>query len=136
MHLEPKIPLGTFLGWLSSLWGNWVVRLAYVVLPMGLQSPFHSSSPSASFPTRFPEFRLMVGSKHLPLHWLVAGQTSLGTAILGPSLQAPLDHSNSIGFGVCNNDVFPGGLFPIGPSFSLCSIFLSIFFLWTGTFLG
>jgi hypothetical protein len=39
MYLEPKIPLGTTLGWRSSLWENWVVQPAYVVLPMGLQFP-------------------------------------------------------------------------------------------------
>ena len=54
----------------------------------------------------------MVGSKHLPLHWSVAGQTSPGTATLGPSLQAPLGHSNSVGFGVCRHDVSPGGAVP------------------------
>ena len=38
MYLEPKIPLGTLLGWWSSLWENWVVRPAYIALPLGLQS--------------------------------------------------------------------------------------------------
>lgn len=32
------IPPGTLPGWWFSLWKNWVVRSAYVVLPMGLQS--------------------------------------------------------------------------------------------------
>jgi hypothetical protein len=38
----------------------------------------------------------MGDSKHLPLHWSVAGQTSPGTATLGSCPQAPLDHSNSV----------------------------------------
>jgi hypothetical protein len=39
MYLEPQIPSGTLLGWGSIFWENWVVRTAYVVLPMGLQFP-------------------------------------------------------------------------------------------------
>lgn len=37
IYLEPWIPLGILLAWWSSLWEKWVVRSAYVVLPMGLQ---------------------------------------------------------------------------------------------------
>ena len=51
----------------------------------------------------------MVGSKHLPLLWSVAGRTSPGTATFGSCLQAPLDHSNSVGIGVYRHDVSPGG---------------------------
>ena len=47
MYLEPKIPLGIPLGWWSRLWENWVVRSAYVVLPMGFQSP---SAPTVLLP--------------------------------------------------------------------------------------
>ena len=47
VYLEPCIPLGTLLGWWSSLWENWVVRPAYVVLPMGWQSP---SAPPGLLP--------------------------------------------------------------------------------------
>ena len=63
----------------------------------------------SSSPTRFPEFSLMVGSKHLHLHWPVAGRTSPGTATLGSCLQVPLDHSNSVGFSVYRQDRSPGG---------------------------
>jgi hypothetical protein len=49
MYLEPKIPLGTLLGWWSS--------------------------PSACFSTSFPEFNLLVGSTHSPPHWSVAART-------------------------------------------------------------
>jgi hypothetical protein len=37
-YLESKIPLGPLLGWWSRLWEKWVVRPAYVVLPMGCNS--------------------------------------------------------------------------------------------------
>lgn len=47
MYLEPWIPSGTLLGSLSRLWENWVVRLAYVILPMGFQS---LSAPSVLLP--------------------------------------------------------------------------------------
>jgi hypothetical protein len=93
-----------------------------------------SFSPSASSPTRFPELSLMTGSKHLHLHWWVAHLTSQGTATPGSCQQVPLDHLNSAGVGVCQHDEFPGRAVPSWP-FSLCSIFLSLFFHWTGTFL-
>ena len=54
----------------------------------------------------------MVGSKQLPLLWSVADQTSPGAATLGYCSPAPLDHSNSVGFGVCRHDVSPGGAVP------------------------
>ena len=76
----------------------------------GCNAPLlHSSNPCASCPTRFPEFSLMVGSKHLHLHWSVAVQTFPGSATLG---SLPLDHNNSVGFGVCTHDVSPGGTDP------------------------
>ena len=79
----------------------------------------------------------MVGSKHLYLHWSVAGLTSPEIATLGSCLQVPLDHGNSVGFGVCRHDVSPGGTIP---QLSLPSVsvpfLLSQFFHWTGTFLG
>jgi len=49
-----------------------------------------SSSPSASSPTRVPELSLMVGSKHLNLHWSVAGWTSQGAATPGSRQRVPL----------------------------------------------
>jgi hypothetical protein len=39
IYLEPWIPPGTLLRWWSRLHDNWLVRPAYVVLPLGLQSP-------------------------------------------------------------------------------------------------
>jgi hypothetical protein len=44
----------------------------------GVAMSLHSPSPSASSPTRFPKLSLIVGSKHLHLHWSVASQTSQG----------------------------------------------------------
>lgn len=54
----------------------------------------------------------MVGSKHLDLHWSAAGHISQGTTTLGSCQQEPLDHSNSMGFGVCRHDGSPGGAIP------------------------
>jgi hypothetical protein len=68
----------TLLGWWSSLWEDWVVWPANVVL-WG------------------PELSLMVGSKHPHLHWPVAQ----GTTIPGSCQQAPLDNSNSVGVVWC-----------------------------------
>ena len=49
--LEPKILLGTLLGWWSGLWENWVLRPAFVGLPMELQSP---SAPPVLLPALPP----------------------------------------------------------------------------------
>ena len=68
-----------------------------------------SSRSSARFPTRVPELSLMVGFKHPHLHWSVAGQTSQRVATPGSCQQAPLGNDNSVGFGVCRQDVSPGG---------------------------
>jgi hypothetical protein len=69
---------------------------------MGMQSP---SAPPVLLPippsTPPPEFSLMVGPKHLHLHWSVGSQTFSGTAMLGSCPPVPLDHSNSVGFAVC-----------------------------------
>jgi hypothetical protein len=54
----------------------------------------------------------MVGSKHLHLHWSVAGWTSPTTAKLGSCPQAPFDQGNSFGFVICRHDVFPDGAIP------------------------
>ena len=63
-----------------------------VVHQMGLQSP-HSSSPSASSLTGVLELNLMVGCKHLHLHWSVAGGTFQETAAPGSCQQVPLGRS-------------------------------------------
>ena len=133
LHLEPSISPGILLGWWCSLWENCVVRPVCTVFPMELQTP---SSPSSSSPIRFSELSLMVGSKHPHLHLSVAGQTSPVNTSLGSCQQVPLDHGNSVWFGVCRHDRSPGGAVPGWAFFSLCSIFLSLLFLWTGTFLG
>jgi hypothetical protein len=127
LYLEPWIPPDTLLGWWSRLWENWVVMPANTVLPMGLQFPLCSSSPSASTSTMFPELSLMVGSKHPHLHWSVSGQTYPGTTTLGSCPQAPLDPSNSAGFGVCRHDVSPSGAVPGWPSFKTFSLFAFYF---------
>jgi hypothetical protein len=45
------VPHHTLLSWWSRLWENWVFRTAYVVLPMGLQSPSPLPGWSAPPPT-------------------------------------------------------------------------------------
>jgi hypothetical protein len=54
---------------------------------LGVAITLHSSSSSASSPTEVLKFRLMVGSKHLHLHWSGTGRTSQGTAIPGSCQQ-------------------------------------------------
>jgi hypothetical protein len=44
VYLEPRSPPGMLLGWWSSLWKNWLVRSAYVVLPMDCNTPLHLQS--------------------------------------------------------------------------------------------
>ena len=85
-----------------------MVKPGYIILPVVLQPP---SIPPLLLPAplQVPELSLMVGSKHLPLHWSISGCTSPGTATLGSCLQAPLNHDNSVGFGVCKHDVSSGG---------------------------
>lgn len=71
------------------------------------------------------------------IFWSVAGRTYRVTATLGYCQQVFLDHSNSVGFGVCRHDVSPDGAVPqlVFPSVSV-PFFLSLFFFWTGTFIG
>jgi hypothetical protein len=57
----------------------------------------------------------MVGSKHARLHWSGADQTTPGSATLGSRPQAPLDHTNRVGLGICRYDVSPGGALPYWP---------------------
>lgn len=67
------------------------------------------------FFSQFPELHLMVGSKHPHSHWSVSGLVSLGTSTLGSCQQAPLNHDNGVGFGVCRHDGSPGGTVPSWP---------------------
>jgi hypothetical protein len=92
----------------------------------GVTIPLSSSSPSPSSPIRIPELSLMVGSKHLHLHWSVAGWTFQVASITGSYLQVPLGTSNSVWFVVCRQDGSPCGAFPDSPSFSLCSVFFFV----------
>ena len=52
MYLVPSIPSSSFPSRWSRLWENWVVKQAYIVLPMGLQSP--SAPPVLSAPSPGP----------------------------------------------------------------------------------
>jgi hypothetical protein len=84
--------------------------------------PLSFSSPSASSPTKLSELSLMVGPKHLHLHWSVADWTSTRIATLGSGQHVPLDHGNSVGFDVCRHDGSPGGAVSVWPF--LQSLFL------------
>ena len=64
----------------------------------------------------------MVGSKHLPLLWSVAGQTSPGTAKLCSAPQAPLNHDRVWCLQTCCIRRW-GSPRLILTYFSLCSIF-------------
>ena len=87
----------------------------------GVTIPLHSSSPSVSSPTRFPKLSLMAGSKHPHLHCSVAGWTFHGNTTPSSCQQAPLDHGNSVEFGVCRHDGSQGG------SVHNCSFLQSLF---------
>ena len=104
-------PPCTLLGWWSRLWEHWVVQTADVVLPMGLQSPLRLQS-FRQLTHVVPELNLMDGSKHPHLLWSVAGRTSQGAATPGSCQQVPLDHSNSVRFGVCRQDGSPSEAIP------------------------
>jgi hypothetical protein len=122
MNLELWIPPGPLLCWWSSLWENLGGQVNLYCSSNGTAIPLCSSSSSASSPTRFPKFSLIVGSKNPPLLWSVTGYTSPGTATLGSCPEASLDHGNSVEFGVCR----PSS--PVGPPISVlcfcpCSFF-------------
>jgi hypothetical protein len=121
-------PLRYNSGWWSSLWENWKVRPAYVVLPMGLQSSTPPVLPPDP-PPRFPGLSLMGVSKHPYLHWLFAGRTSQGTATLGCCQQASLDHDNIVGFGVCRHHGSPREAVPSWPFLQSLFHFFSNFLL-------
>jgi hypothetical protein len=91
-------------------------------------------SPSASSSTRWPELRLMVGSNiHIYIGQLLARLPK------EPPHQLPVSKSllpmatvlDLVSIDRMDPQV---GQSPDDPSFSLCSTFLPLFFLWTGTF--
>ena len=113
MYLEQKIPLGTLLGWWSSLWENWVVRPAYVVLPVRLQSP---SAPPVLLPAPPP------GS--LSSVWWLAPSICIciGQLLAEPSKEQPhrvpdskrlLAKVTVSGFAVCKPDGSQVGASPV-----------------------
>jgi hypothetical protein len=105
-----------------------VVQPSSVVLPMGLQS---LSTPPVLLPDPLLGFWafLRVASKHPHLHWSVAGQTSQEAATPGLCQQAPLDHSNSVRFGICRQDGSPDEAVPGWPFLQSQLHFLSCFSL-------
>jgi hypothetical protein len=120
MYLESWIlPVHSLVGGLVSGSTGWSSQTMFFFL-WGYSHPLLIQS-FCQLPHGIPELSLMAGSKHPHLHWSVAGRTSQGIAIAGSSQQVPLDHSNSVEFGVCRHDVFLGEAVPAWP-FSLCSI--------------
>ena len=113
------LPVHSLVGGLVSGSTGWSSQTMFFFL-WGYSHPLLIQS-FCQLPHGIPELSLMAGSKHPHLHWSVAGRTSQGIAIAGSSQQVPLDHSNSVEFGVCRHDVFLGEAVPAWP-FSLCSI--------------
>ena len=93
---------------------NWMVRPAYAVLPMGLQSP---SAPQSLCQLLYQVAWAQADGwlKHPHLHWSVAGQTSQGTTTPASCQQEPLAHGNSVRFGVYRQDGSPGRAVPGWP---------------------
>jgi hypothetical protein len=136
MYLEPWIPPVTLLCWWSRLWENWVVRSAYVVLPMGLQSP--STPPvllSAPPPGSLSSVWWLAPSIHICIAQLLAG-LFMETPHQVPVSKHLLTTATVLSL-VCAEMMDPKvGQSTIAPFFSLCFIFLSLFFPCTETFLG
>ena len=82
--------------------------------PMLLQ--FFLQSP----PTRFLEVNLVVASKYPHLYWSVAGQTS---STPGPLIKCLLTMATVLGLVSADMMDLQMEQSPVGPSFSLCSIF-------------
>lgn len=87
-----------------------MVQLVDIVLPMGLQAPFSSFSPSPSSSIGVLRLSLIVGCEYLHLYWSGVGRTSQGTAIPGSCPQVLLGISNSVGVCVCRWVGFLGGV--------------------------
>ena len=62
-----------FHGWWSSPWEHWVVWLAEIDFPTGLQSPFVPPFLLRSPPNGVLELSMMVGCEHPHLHLSVSG---------------------------------------------------------------
>jgi hypothetical protein len=76
----------------------------------------------------------VLGFEYLHLYWSGAGRDSQGTAIPS-SCQQTLVICNSVRGRYMQINGFPKWGSLDGLSFSLCSIFLFLSFLWTGIFL-
>ena len=73
----------------------------------GVAITLYSSSLSVNSLTRFSELCLMLGSQLPHLHLSIADQISQETGTLGSCQKGPLDHGNSVGFGICRHDGCP-----------------------------
>jgi hypothetical protein len=92
------------LGWWLSLWELWGVWLVViVVLPLGLQPPSSSFSPSPNSSIGVTMLSPMVGSEHPYLCWSGSGRASQRTIIPFSCQQALLAS------GIVSGDGSPGG---------------------------
>ena len=87
----------------------------------GVAIPLHSSSSSPSYPLKVPKLSLMASASTLFRCW----QNLPGNSHTRVLSTRPLGN-NSV-FGVCRQDVSPGGAIPRWPFFSLCFIFFFFF---------
>jgi hypothetical protein len=111
---------------LGALGGGAIKLFHIVILPMGMQYP---SAPSL-LPLTLPLWSQtpMVGYEYLHLNWSGAGRTSQETAIPGSCQQVLLGISNMGFVSADGMDSYVRQSLD-DPSFSLSSIFLSLFFL-------
>ena len=119
MYLEPWIPPGTLLGWWCILLENWVVRPAYVVLPIWLQSP--SAPPvflPASPPGSLSSVRWLTPCIHICIGQLLA-LSPQGLTHFVPACECLLTMTTILGL-LSVDMMYPQvGLFLDGPSFKL-----------------
>jgi hypothetical protein len=74
--------------------------------------------------------------KHPHLYWSVSGRNSKGILTLGSCQQVPLDNSNTVRVWCLQTGCIPRRSSHWMALLSVCAPFLSLSFLWTGTFLG
>jgi hypothetical protein len=127
LYLEQWVPPGTFFGWWSRLRENFIVRPAYVVLLMGFLP--HSATPvlrqhAQEVPWAQYDGWLQASTSALISCWLDLPRNchswSLSASTSWPQLQF------WVWCPIMDPQVWP---LPVGPSFSLCSIFSPCFSL-------
>jgi hypothetical protein len=108
----------------------------YCCSPYGVAISFSSFSPTPSLSIEVPGLSLRVGCVYLHLYWSGSDKVSPRTAITGSCQQALFGIRIVWGFSVCKWDESLGGAVSKWPFLQFLFQFLSLCFLWTGTFLG